>query len=129
MTNRSRSAPVRHRVQRAGALNTGGVLAAVAATAVATSGAPAQALDACISSALGTLKSGSASCSASGALSVTIAIGANTTATVGVPRMHAQAPHPSAAATSSSSTTAKANPTSRPRPVASGRPGRRPCGR
>lgn len=84
MTSSPGSVPVRHRVRRAGVLITGGVLAAVAATAVATSvaPAPAQALDACVSSALGTLKSGSASCSASGVLSVAIAIGANTTATV-----------------------------------------------
>ena len=84
MTSSPGSARGRCRVRRTGVLITGGVLAAVAATAVATSvaPAPAQALDACISSALGTLKSGSASCSASGALSVAIAIGANTTATV-----------------------------------------------
>lgn len=78
------SVPPRHRVRAAGIVIVGGVLGSVGATAVSTSvaPAPAQALDACVSTALGTLKSGSASCSASGALSVAIAIGANTTATV-----------------------------------------------
>ena len=62
----------------------GGVLGAVAVSALATgvAPAPARALDACVSSALGTMKSGSASCSASGRLSLAIAVGANTSAIV-----------------------------------------------
>ena len=69
-----------------GLLVAGGVFGAVAASALATSvaPAPAQALDACFSSGLtGTLKTGSASCSSSGPLQWAIAIGANTTAEVG----------------------------------------------
>ena len=69
-----------------GLLVAGGVFGAVAASALATSvaPAPAQALDACFSSGLtGTLKTGSASCSSSGPLQWAIAIGANTTASVG----------------------------------------------
>ena len=68
-----------------GLLVAGGVFGAVAASALATSvaPAPAQALDACFSSGLtGTLKTGSASCSSSGPLQWAIAIGANTTAEV-----------------------------------------------
>ena len=62
----------------------GGVLGAVAATALATgvAPAPARALDACVSSALGTMQTGSASCSSSGRLSLAIAVGANTSAIV-----------------------------------------------
>jgi hypothetical protein len=66
-----------------GLLVAGGVFGAVAASALATSvaPAPAQALDACFSSALtGTLKTGGASCSSSGPLQWAIAIGANTNA-------------------------------------------------
>ena len=69
-----------------GLLVAGGVFGAVAASALATSvaPAPAQALDACFSSALtGTLKTGSASCSSSGPVQWAIAIGVNTTAEVG----------------------------------------------
>jgi hypothetical protein len=68
-----------------GLLVAGGVFGAVAASALATSvaPAPAQALDACFSSALtGTLKTGGASCSSAGPLQWAIAIGANTTAEV-----------------------------------------------
>jgi len=68
-----------------GLLVAGGVFGAVAASALATSiaPAPAQALDACFSSALtGTLKTGGASCSSAGPLQWAVAIGANTTATV-----------------------------------------------
>jgi hypothetical protein len=68
-----------------GLLVAGGVLGAVAASALATSvaPAPAQALDACFSSALtGTLKTGGASCSSAGPLQWAIAIGANTYAEV-----------------------------------------------
>jgi hypothetical protein len=69
----------------AGLLVAGGVFGAVAASALATSvaPAPAQALDACFSSALtGTLKTGGASCSSAGPLQWAIAIGANTYAEV-----------------------------------------------
>jgi GNAT superfamily N-acetyltransferase len=68
-----------------GLLVAGGVFGAVAASALATSvaPAPAQALDACFSSALtGTLKTGGASCSSAGPLQWAIAIGANTYAEV-----------------------------------------------
>ena len=68
-----------------GLLVAGGVFGAVAASALATSvaPAPAQALDACFSSALtGTLKTGGASCSSAGPLQWAIAIGANTSANV-----------------------------------------------
>ena len=68
-----------------GLLVAGGVFGAVAASALATSvaPAPAQALDACFSSGLtGTLKTGSASCSSAGPLQWAIAIGANTNAEV-----------------------------------------------
>jgi len=69
-----------------GLLVAGGVFGAVAASALATSvaPAPAQALDACFSSGLtGTLGTGSASCSSSGPSQWAIAIGANTSAEVG----------------------------------------------
>lgn len=68
-----------------GLLVAGGVFSAVAASALATSvaPAPAQALDACFSSGLtGTLKTGSASCASAGPLQWAIAIGANTYAEV-----------------------------------------------
>ena len=69
-----------------GLLVAGGVFGAVAASALATSvaPAPAQALDACFSSGLtGTLKTGGASCSSSGPLQWAIAIGPRTYAEVG----------------------------------------------
>jgi hypothetical protein len=68
-----------------GLLVAGGVFGAVAVSALATSvaPAPAQALDACFSSALtGTLQTGGASCSSAGPLQWAIAIGANTYAEV-----------------------------------------------
>jgi hypothetical protein len=58
-----------------------GVMLASGLLTTTTSPAPARALDACVSTVLGTAKVGSASCSSSGVLSVAIAFGANTTAT------------------------------------------------
>ena len=76
----------RYRSRTAGVLIAGGVLGAVAASALATSVAPvpARAFDGCVSSALGTFQSGSASCSGGGfPLTLAIAIGANSVATTG----------------------------------------------
>ena len=72
----------RYSMRAVGLLVAGGTFGAIAASALATTvaPAPAKALDACVSSILGTFKTGSASCSSQG-LSLSIAIGANAIAT------------------------------------------------
>lgn len=81
--NNDRASALFRRSRTAGPVFACAVVAAVLTNAAATTvaPAPAQALDACVSTGLGTFQTGSASCSSGGPLQWAIAIGANATAT------------------------------------------------